>query len=576
VRLAFVETATQAESAPDGYHLIALEPHAQVTLELAGRTFGRPDQYEDPDDIEQAGLANFATLERLCARIDSVLAASIPEIAARSLLPARWHFLTLKPLYDCLSLRAATLRRILARENPREVAWFERAEGSIYGSLLQILVPLAEADARVLDDLPAPPREPVGQPLAPRILRTFRHALHVLPGGRRRRAKGLSVLCADNLYNVPPIARELRRLGHQVLLLPGRRADEGLTELEVWHVIEADAEIRSAFVWDGVDYWAAAAPRLRALLEPGVVQVLADAREALDALTALAPDALLTSVAAYPREKAICHAARTLGIPSIVSRHGELGLRESPMAAFQDLDAVDHALCWGAFEQAWVERHATRSVRTEVVGAPMIEAVARTAPARHQIREELGIAPNELVVLYVPTGLSGDDWYAGRRSPTDSAYFQQQVATVRALVDLGTHRVVVKDLPYHERPTPLDRWCAALAEVDFRYEPGFSRLINLADAVVLDAPSTTLIEALFGDGAVYLIDDPVLGWEPGVREHLVAHGVVVTDFTHLAADLGAGRSQAGYSQTVREPLIASADVSAARRAAEAVVRIASR
>lgn len=575
MKLAFVETAAQARGVPDGHRIVALEPHAQVALEQAGRPFARPEDYVEDGAVQEAGLANFSIVEDLCAAIDAILAARLPQVAEHRLLPARWDLMALKPLYDGLSLRAHLLLTILDRERPHEVAWFPRPPaGSLYGSLLAVLVPAAGAATRLLPPCdPPPPAARSGLGLRSRT----RGALGRLARSGRR-GDGLHVLFLDSLYGLPAIAAELRRIGHTVTFWPaGRMSDVRVDMSRVWSGVEADARVRQAFVRDGLDLWPAAAPRLRGLLDQGVPYVLGQHAAAVRILASARPEAILTSVAAFPREKAICHAARSAGVPTIVSRHGELGSRHVPMVAHQDVESVDWALCWGRWEADWTARHAPRPVGTVVVGAPMIEEAVARAPARERIRALLGVEGDARVALYVPTGLSGEEWYASRRAPTDSAYFRQETAIVRTLARLEGTRVVVKEHPFG-RPTPLEAWCAPLAVVDLLYEPEFSQLIHLADLVVLDAPSTTLVQALFGSAPIYVIDHPVFEWEPGVREHLTRHGVVFCTVAELGArvrdDDVAGRAS-GYPAEAREPLLAGGPGNAAARAATAIVEIAS-
>jgi hypothetical protein len=565
VRLAFATDSRRAAEIDAECRIVAFEPHAQVTLERSGREFSRPEDYVDPAELERLGLENFALVEALCHLLDELCEQHISAVRSRGLRPATWHFMELKPLYDRLSQRAFELRRILEHERPEEAVWFADEHD---GRLLDVLVPELGISARRLDVSPQVSTEPQGVALRSTAVRTIRRFR------RRFRTRGdVRVLCALSGYSVPSIARELRRLGHEAVDWPALRQAPAAPDLGALHAaVEQDEAVRRAFVWEELDYWAAGWPRLRRLLDEAVTEALRADAEAVAVFAATRPHVLLTPVAAMLREKTICAAAAAAGIPVLVSRHGELGMRAAPMVAHQDVESVDWSLCWGRWEQEWTKRYARRHVETVVVGAPMIEEAVAHAPARSRIRRRLGVREDERVVLYLPTNLSHRDWYSGRRMPPDSVYFRQQQDAVRALAGLAGLRLVVKEHPAY-RPTPLARWCDGLSEVEVIYEPTFASLINFADLVVLDAPSTSLVQALFGDAPIYVLDNPVFAWEPGVVDHLRAHGVAFSTHATLADDIGAAAARGPYSQEARDPLAFGGDGLSARRAAQAIVAI---
>jgi hypothetical protein len=111
-------------------------------------------------------------------------------------------------------------------------------------------------------------------------------------------------------------------------------------------------------------------------------------------------------------------------------------------------------------------------------------------------------------------------------------------------------------------------------------QPNFAQLIHLADVVILDAPSTTLAQAVFGSAHINIVDNPVFRWERGVREHLERHGVIFSTAEaasrRIKESFGSGvlDRPAAYGPEARAPLVAGGPGDAARRAAEAVLAIA--
>lgn len=609
-RLALVERAADLGRVPDGFAVVSASPEVEAELQAAGRDFHRPEDHVPEAELEERGLAAYGTVERLCDELDGIARDVLDEDEAAA--PGRWHFFWLKVAYDAVMLRAWQTRALVAALEPGELAFAPRPDSddgsllsmreSVWARVLGVMLPRLGVAPRPLAVGPAD--EPVRRPSAGRSLRdaaaAVRHHVGPLAHRLRRGGRGGSptVLMLDFSYGIPPVAAELSRLGAAAVLWPGgdtsramgsprvrahaRAEPPGPDSVErLWRAVEASSVVRGAFLLEGIDLWPAARPFLERAVRHGFPDALVRRRTALAVLADVGPDVVLASMAAHPLERAACAAARQLGIPTVVSRHGELGLRALPMPAYEDLDAVDWELCWGAWEEAWVARHAHRPVRTRVTGAPVIEDAIRRPLSRRRARRLLGLGEGEPVVLFAATNYSGNRWYAGRRMPSDSEYYRMQVRTVESLLAVDGLRVVLKEHP-GSRHSAIDRWCEQFAPEGRTLavrQPAFARLIEVADAVVIDAASTTLVQALFGPAPIYLVDSPVYKWEPGVAEHLLAHGIPLCKAEDvgrlLGEDLAAGHlaERRGYPQEAREPLIAGGPP-AAGRTARAVLDIA--
>lgn len=562
--LAFAETAAEAAAVPQGCAIVALTPRAQVELIRAERPFRRPDDYVGWEEIETIGEANFAAVERIADAVDDLAAAHLAAARTHELRPARWHFMQLKQIVDGVSIGAFRLRAILERDRPESVLRF--AAGSRTARVLDALVP----DAAVLSEPPPPARPSERAAAAPRPRLLDR----VLARARRGRDRGQPVLLLDPGYSTPLVARELARRGQPTRFLQRPVADTGRLE-ELWSAVAGDARIRGELLRDGVDLWPAAEPELREIVAAGIPGAVGVFEHARREMLRVAPAAALAAGAASARKRAACEAARSLGIPVVIARHGEYGARAIPMTTYQDPEAADVILCWGEWEAANLARHAGRPVETVVVGSPMVEEAVQAAPPREEIRALLGVEPDERVAVYASGTLAGDEWYASRLRLDDSMHFTRRVEITTALAAIPDLAVLVKAHPA-DRPDPVEG--AKLGpSVRVVYEPSrFSELVNLADVVVLDSTGTTIAQALFGVAPVVVVDHPLYAWEPGVREHLSQHGVTFTSVADLAGAVEQARSDRATAAAAREPIVASGPESAAVRAARAVVEIASR
>lgn len=555
---AVVELAGDLDRVPPGLRLVAATPEAVVECALRGFEAESLEDALDPVEVEELGANWFEVIGALCSRLDELAGDEPPRT------PGRWHFYRLKVLHDGARVRSLAISRWLDRTEPTSVLSF--ATGSSWDRAL-----VCELAARgvVHERRPSTPgsRLLTALPLRTRVLRTLRR----LTAPRRPR-----VLAVDYDYSIPFVARELRRLGRPVALLelPGPSSSP---RTDTWLAVQEDEQARGAFVWDGVDHWSAVCDELRQVVETECAAAAARFDAADERFRRIRPDALLLSMGAQGSERAVCAAATSLGIPVIVSRHGEMGMRRVPMVAHQELAEVSHELCWGRWEADWIRGHVDRAVDARVVGSPYGE-LAANAPSRKRARRRLGIASEEKTVLYLPQLLDGEHWYLSRRAPTDSVHLRQQLLVLHALAAQTRFRPLVKEHPAVPEPSLLARWAEheLPGRIRFLYGRTFAQLVQLADAVVIDYPSTALVQALFGSARIIVTDDPISVWEPGVREHLEANGVAFVPPGELVAGLETlDLRHGGYSRAVREPLLASGSGSAAERVARAVVAIVS-
>ena len=582
-KLAFVEVPAQLTQVPVDYHVISLSPLAEVALEQARRPYTRPEDYLDEMVLEEEGIANFAKVETLCAALDAIFAEYVPEVAEHELQPARWNYFWLKIVYDAFFIRTYQLRRVLAAEMPQEVLYFQRSQPdlcrewiskseSLYALLLDHLLPVLGITGRRLESVLEHPIKPQRAMLA-----RFRSLLWLVRGslGRVRRELKMMpqvflrpsrgrVLCLDYSYSIPYIVPELGRLGYDVWiwrdgLNPYRIDSFGKHAIEttgpfsasqidaVCGAVEGNQAIRDLFCWEGNDFWPVVSPRLQRLIKKGLPAVLNHFVAAQSTLKRIQPDVVLMSVAAYSREKTICHAARRAGIPTIVSRHGEQGTHQLPIFVYQDIAAVDWAMCWGKWEAAWVQRRAKRPVQVQITGAPMIEQESRKALPREVLRDRLSIGQHERVVLYLSEGLDFNWRYISYRGPSDSTYFRQQRAIISLLTEVGCCRVLVKRHPRDRDDGPLVTWISdnLSDKVTCIVQPQFGRLIHLPQVVVIDAPATTLVQAVQSTAQIYIYTSS-FRWEPGVLEVLRRTCIVSDQFQEfseqLKKDLVSGRA----------------------------------
>lgn len=237
---------------------------------------------------------------------------------------------------------------------------------------------------------------------------------------------------------------------------------------------------------------------------------------ALRYLSSRRPRAVLTGVLTGDGAQVIRQAAEETGVPLVCFQHGgNYGYIDLPHLAASDLRAS--ILCVygpGVAEILGEQANGmSREVDVESVGRPPEVRVRRggSQPNRVSDRE------NVKRLVYVATGFVGDMRYGPNYWYDDTAYFLHQVQLLRVLAKTpGFTTRIVKLHPKDKLENPLadhlrdeDR-----TVFDVRREGTLDDFLSPSDVVVLDWPSTTLIEVLEAGCSVVYIDMGYVEWIP--------------------------------------------------------------
>lgn len=536
---------------------LAAAPHAEREWRLIGRQFERPECYLPHAEIERLGATHFPLVERLCEALDELSARAVPYVDAYRLRPATFNFYALKMLYDSVVLRAHRIHRILDEVDPVRVVAFRPPASSIVDDLYwhldsvwaRVMQAACEARGVAFDALPWPvaalPRPAILDRARARLAASLRdkpllrstmsiaRQTGSVPRLRAPRWGGEDriprILLAGTDYNLAWLAAHLARL-HQArvdlwdprgLVVPlglGRamrsqavlpvidNARETLDELAEGTVT------RGAFRVGATDLFDIVAPRLG----HQVVQVAHTAAlchaHASDLLARSSPSAVVFATLTRVDQKALAVAAREAGIPVVVSPHGAYGAYDSPFAHYNDIHHADWYLAFGPGMACALARY-PHGAGFGAPGAPFIDTGGRgeTPPAPSSAGRRVP------TIVYGTTALDHNYWYAARRVTSDSEQYRihrQILATIARIEGID---VVLKTHPASglvgERASPIEldvpeEW----PHVRLAKARHFAEVIRDADVIVLDLPSTTLLQAVETEASIYVFND-VIEWD---------------------------------------------------------------
>lgn len=564
-----VEHAAQASAAANasrGTRVIALSPEAMNALDEARIEYRTPEQYLTTPELTAMGLAAYDAVLAYCERLDARLRVAWPAIARAGIGPAVLCQYEFKILADTVTLRAAELRAIIAYERPAAIHAFPTRGESLDASLAfgresayARVLPLVVAEAGVRLAWADRPTLPASPPKARRWLRNLvppewrQRLAHFRSAGLGGWRRGIGATDAVLVFNMTPDVRALMDaadewrfvhwpgFGLPVTLKPfGSGTD--LRHLQTTN--EAPPTGLASAVLDDAGSVVAAplASVVRSRLEHFVgrsVPMMLDAAARTDRVVDhYQPRAGLAGILSGPQTRAAAARARRLGVPLAVYQHGgSYGYLEHPTHYHNDLYHADWFLTYGegvsTFLGARYGQRTPCAARIAVGSAALARATKPQGRAAHSTSAPL--------VLYVATCMMGQRFYAPHyRSPE---YFALLTDAARALESAHDIEPVLK---IHQAGdnclNPIADWCRRHApRVTVVTDGTLTRWLDAADLVVIDLPSTPLLEALArGVPAFVFSDARVFPLSADARPELDAAVRFETDRQQFVSTLGRG------------------------------------
>jgi len=491
--------------------VIALDARAAARLAARGVGYRRMEDFYSERALNDEAEDRMDALARWADRVDAVLGDAVPALAG---LPvARLQYATLAWLAGALYFRGYALDHLAARIGPARVTWFTERDadgawrdGDPFGEHAPSLWPLVigrwasgRADARPL--VRAPGRAARATTRRPRLraaLATVRQAV----ARRRCAAWSGGVLFLQDNYDLAAVRRRLDATGVATALARDLRLDSApcpspalTAELAAaWERVRATPELRAPFRAGALDLWPIAEPALRRFVTVIAPALHAHVTAARETLARTRPRAVLAPYAEGVWQTATMHAARTLGIPTVVHQHGGLvGACENPIWRATDRDVADHVLVYGDGVAAAVvaedARRGAARARTVVVGSARLDALARgTRPRRRA---------SALTVLYIPDMLRGRLRHVSCTDYPDVSYYEHQRAVVDLVGEFPAARLVFKHFnDAYDNPIVETVRAAPNATVVRYGTRTVPELMWDADLIVIDYVSTALLECL--------------------------------------------------------------------------------
>ena len=558
--LIFCESALEAEHllAEGSVHarvVVPLAPAAAARLIAAGVDYPRIEDFYSDEELCAGAADRFAALARWADDVDRSLQDVVPEFRDASFPPARLYFFFLAWLANAVFIRSHALTRLADALVPSTMSWFEApALGddvdvdlgyfSSRVSLWKLCLPHwtrdheiavaprpGLADSRVSDAVDrriGPPPRGLGRHRAiirregvrgygRRVTATLSAPL-MRPLRRTPSLRGSVVLLQDG-HDVGALAPVLRRRLPCVRwtdapVEPDRSVLDVATRLRAaWGAVTTMADVRDAFRVDGADFWPVVEGRMRRFWEDIVPAMWGHYRAAHRLMSAQRPAIVVASYAEAPWQAPTLEAARALGIPTAIYQHGGmLGVCELPVFRDTDRRVADHMLVYGDGVKAYLDdddaRHATPRATSIVVGSARLDALRRRAPSAARRFARSVPRLRRPVVLYIAEQLRGNAHYLNCNGYPDVSFHELQARFIALFREFPAIRFLYKVFADHV-PNPIPDAAAGAPNIEMvgLLERRVTTLMWDADLIVLDMPSTALLECLLTPNPIVVFAD---------------------------------------------------------------------
>jgi len=337
-----------------------------------------------------------------------------------------------------------------------------------------------------------------------------------------------------------------RPLSRRLVLGRGERAKQHhsmrLESLELsWGRMRVEPNIRRFFrqegvSWDGlVDQW------LEHFFTRGIQQIYQYHNIGTRVADKYQPKFFLTVRKGDHAHAAFSSAFQKAGIPVVYTQEGGgYGYATNPLDYHVDLCRSDYFLSYGPAVANHLRKTKMTPRQTAVpipVGSARLSAIRPKVVGTNLPTKQVANRPHETTIMYVPTRLHHSIVF--NYTPEDTSYFLMQKRILETLAEFPSTRVILQLGAGKVSSTgPLKDLARDVLPDSSIVEESFISVVGLADALIIDWPSTVLLEALSTRiPVIAYMDSVVARVEPRALELLKSRAFVSSTFSGFLSDI---------------------------------------
>lgn len=555
---------------------VAVGPGAMFELEQRKTSFTIAEDYYQPKDLSVIGKESRSRVQEICNTIDELLRQNVSHVKDSGITPTLFYSYAFTLVMDALAARIFQIKRLISEIRPQLVIAYSSIEypfaefdicfdsrESLYGRLLSLngwevevnLLPEVKMAQERVKGRRTPVKAFVTGMLSrsnsmydiAKKLRHFSWADLKQPGGEKA-----PVVCVYGGYEWDRLLSDLAQSGIKAVFsprklnwpkknIPGRERRAYLVS-----ELEQNSAFRNLFVWEGIDIYPLLKGRIAYLVWDNANQVISTYQEASKLFKRQNISALLTSVKPRAINHAVCLAAQHNNASVFNWQHGSAGYYEHHTIEFFDLLTTDIHIVYGeGVCQSLGEKAEKYQVMLKPVGSILLDRLRSEHKKNlpdHALLQQVTLMKRagRKICLYVTTNYFQNNWYAGYEPPpSDNLSYQTQLTLMRGLLacpELYLISKLASSLAYRKPP-----WVGYFQEnsslLIVSSECTFTDLLDYADLIVIDWPSTTLLQAIATDRPVFVVLRH-LRLFPEARQMLERRAVCADEPGELVSSLG--------------------------------------
>ena len=537
---------------------IALSPFAAYELENEGISYSLIEDFYDENELYELGTDNYAKMESICKMIDAKLKNNV--LKEEDISPALFNFYTLKLIYDSITIRLFQLSRLIHNELPDKLVIYESTispintddasllfdnEESIYSHLLN----LTGWDVYI-ETLSEPTNWNVsfGKKMD-FIERTLKNYLNSLFYNNPSFYELATIVKHKKLSELIPFITNIfsRKTGSVLMLGAGYNwnvcthgfKEIGLNtiyripnDIEFWSTknnnenkkhlllkvfddLKENPTFRNFFVHNNVDFFPLIETRLHYLITHFTFVCINAYNDSKRILIEKDIRVVLASTLSTCIQQSFAKAAHSLNIPVIAWQHGNYGYYDQPMVVYKDIAPMDYLFIFGEGVKKKYEKEAKKYNCTLIpIGSTLLEQLPK-GTNQVDIIKNIG-DPNKKNVVFVITNYYQNDLYITSPPPySDNKFWIIQKSVLDIFSKYNEYNFIIKLHPSNRyRELPMRRYVEekGIENILFvKNEYTFIDLLSIADIIIMDFPSTTLLQSLTTKKPIIVYDghDPI-------------------------------------------------------------------
>ena len=542
--------------------IIALTPFVMHELDKQNVHYKIIEEYYSSEELYKLGIDNFKKVEKLCGIIDNILLKEEKILKEYRITPALFSFYYLKIIYDAVTIRLFNLNKLIENEMPDVIVFYEGKKypfghvakapyllfdnrESIYSHLLSlegwkcriIKKPPVHDDScehtkkevhtiNVQDKLKnLITRNPLLNDLAVIFIKKgipgeFNYFKAVLLTDKK-----IPVIIFGTGYNWDDCLDELQSEG----IIPRYRVSESFHWLNKslksklqpmkmsWDNLKKDREFNKFFEYDNLNFLPVLESRLQYITEEITLTCIFSYEDFTRLIEDKEINAVISSTFSTPEGHTIAQAAHNAGRPVITWQHGGYGEMYQPFLLYTELISSDAHFVFGDGVRKYLEQPAKAyGTNLITIGSSSLSKI-KNYPVEYERK-------SKKIILYITSAILQNYSSISTFPPfEDNRFWITQKEIINVLGKYKDFNIIIKQHPTHViRDTPIRSYVEDKGFKNFSFikqERSVIELILVADAIVIDLPFTTILQALttvkplfvylghihFDDDACYLL-----------------------------------------------------------------------